>query len=99
MKRLAHRLDDCSRRSFLSGAARAMLGVTLLPMLAPLATAADPVVGLRRRPTARNCIYLNMAGGMSHLDTWDPKPGTETGGPTKALSTKADGVQVVLIKE
>ena len=100
MKRLAHRLDDCSRRSFISGAARAMLGVTLLPMLAPLAAAAEAgseraaEVGLRRRPTARNCIYLNMVGGMSHLDTWDPKPGTETGGPTKALSTKADGVQI-----
>ena len=61
MKRLAHRLDDCSRRSFISGAARAMLGVTLLPMLAPLAKAAEAgseraaEVGLRRRPTARNC--------------------------------------------
>lgn len=93
---LAYRLDDCSRRSFLSGVAKAAFGVSLLPWLSPLVSAADPVAGLagRRRPTARNCIFLNMNGGMSHLDTWDPKPGTETGGPTQALKTNADGVQI-----
>jgi hypothetical protein len=35
-----------------------------------------------------------MSGGQTHLDTWDPKPGTETGGPTKAIKTSADGVQL-----
>ena len=94
MKKIANRLDDCSRRSFLSGVARAAFGLSLVPWIAPLASAADPAGAVRRRPTARNCIYLNMNGGMSHLDTWDPKPGTETGGPTKAIGTKADGVQI-----
>jgi Protein of unknown function (DUF1501) len=94
IKHIANRLDECSRRSFLSGMAKAAFGVTLMPWLAPLASAADPVDALRRRPTARNCIYLYMGGGMSHLDTWDPKPGTETGGPTQALKTNADGVQI-----
>lgn len=94
IQKLANRLDDCSRRSFLSGMAKAALGVTLLPWLTPLASAADPAGVLRRRPTARNCIYLYMGGGMSHLDTWDPKPGTETGGPTQALKTNADGVLI-----
>jgi hypothetical protein len=94
MKKLANRLDDCSRRTFLSGVAKAALGVSLLPWLSPVLSAADPVGVTRRRPTARNCIYLNMNGGMSHLDTWDPKPGTETGGPTQALKTNADGVQI-----
>ena len=94
MKKLANRLDDCSRRAFLSGVAKAALGVSLLPWLSPVLSAADPVGVTRRRPTARNCIYLNMNGGMSHLDTWDPKPGTETGGPTQALKTNADGVQI-----
>ena len=27
-----------------------------------------------RKPTARNIIYLYMAGGMTHVDTFDPKP-------------------------
>ena len=35
-----------------------------------------------------------MSGGMSHLDTLDPKPSTEASGPTTAIRTKADGVQL-----
>lgn len=30
-------------------------------------------------------IMLYMAGGPSHIDTWDPKPGRETGGPFKTI--------------
>jgi hypothetical protein len=44
--------------------------------------------------TAKQVIYLYMAGGMSHLDTFDPKPGAETQGPTQAIPTSADGVQI-----
>lgn len=40
---------------------------------------------LKRRNKA--CILLWMGGGPSTLDTWDPKPGTETGGPFQAIST------------
>ncbi|MEM9280540.1 MAG: DUF1501 domain-containing protein [Verrucomicrobiota bacterium] len=35
-------------------------------------------------------IYLYMNGGMSHLDTFDPKPGGEVMGPTKKIRTKVD---------
>ena len=46
-------------------------------------------------PTARNVIFLYMTGGQSHLDTWDPKPeNKEVMGPTKAISTSTDGVQI-----
>ena len=31
---------------------------------------------------------------MTHLDTFDPKTGTETGGPTQTIKTNADGVQL-----
>ena len=27
------------------------------------------------RGTAKQCIFINMSGGPSHLDTWDPKDG------------------------
>src|SRR4051812_2509891 len=43
---------------------------------------------------ARACILLYMAGGPSHIDTFDPKPGRKTGGPFKAIPTTADGVQI-----
>src|SRR4051794_21996472 len=37
-------------------------------------------------------IYLS--GGSSQLETWDPKPGTDTGGPFKAITTSATGVHI-----
>ncbi|MEK6238934.1 MAG: DUF1501 domain-containing protein, partial [Planctomycetales bacterium] len=41
-----------------------------------------------------NVIYLYMTGGMTHLDTLDPKPGAKTQGPVKAIQTSAQGVQI-----
>jgi hypothetical protein len=59
-----------------------------------VASAAPATPG--RKPTARNIIYLYMAGGMTHVDTFDPKPGAgeKVAGPVKAIDTAADGVQI-----
>jgi hypothetical protein len=35
-----------------------------------------------------------MNGGMSHIDTFDTKPGAETQGPVESIKTSADGVQI-----
>ena len=43
---------------------------------------------------AKSVILLWMNGGPSHLDTWDPKPGTSVGGPFKALKTSTAGLSV-----
>src|SRR5271169_6172277 len=40
------------------------------------------------------CILLWMAGGPSQLETFDPKPGTEHGGSTKAIETSVPGISV-----
>jgi hypothetical protein len=40
------------------------------------------------------CIVLFMNGGPSQFETLDPKPGTSSGGPTKAIPTTLPGVQV-----
>ncbi|MBC8069607.1 MAG: DUF1501 domain-containing protein [Deltaproteobacteria bacterium] len=37
---------------------------------------------------------LYMHGGASQLETFDPKPGRETGGPTRAITTAVDGLQL-----
>ena len=42
----------------------------------------------------RACILLWMAGGPSQFETFDPKPGAETQGPTKAIDTSAPGVRI-----
>ena len=39
-------------------------------------------------------ILLFMQGGPSQLETFDPKPGTENGGPTQAISTAVSGIQI-----
>src|SRR6266851_3797971 len=42
----------------------------------------------------RACILLWMAGGPSQFETFDPKPGAATQGPTKAIATSAPSVQI-----
>ncbi len=43
---------------------------------------------------AKRCLVLWMEGGPSQLETFDPKPGTDTGGPTQSISTAAAGVSL-----
>jgi uncharacterized protein (DUF1501 family) len=95
MKDIAKSLDDVSRRGFLSKAAFSLLGVGALPWLDRLGHAQDVgTVPLRPDAKAKNVIYLYMSGGMTHLDTFDLKPGAETQGPTEATKTSADGVLI-----
>jgi hypothetical protein len=46
------------------------------------------------RKEGRSLIVLWMQGGPSQFETFDPKPGTENGGPTKAISTAVSGIQI-----
>ena len=39
-------------------------------------------------------ILLWMQGGPSQFETLDPKPGTNTGGPTEAIQTAVSGIQI-----
>ena len=96
LRSIAHESDDVSRRMFLGTAASAFLGLGTMPLLARGNAGLffdDDKVPLRPA-TARNVIYLYMAGGMSHLDTLDTKPGAETQGPTESIGTKVDGIQL-----
>lgn len=98
------------RRSVLKGLglgtfAATIAGSTLLPRVRavwaddalPVAPGAVPSTvpaapALARR--AEHLIVLWMAGGPSHVDTFDPKPGRPTGGPFAAIPTAAEGIQV-----
>jgi len=42
----------------------------------------------------RSCILLWMSGGPSQFETFDPKPGAPTQGPTKATATSVPGIQI-----
>ncbi len=58
---------------------------------AGLAAAGGPLFAETKRAKAKAVILLWMHGGPSQLDTFDPKPGAETGGPFKAIETKTRG--------
>ncbi|HEV3205268.1 MAG TPA: DUF1501 domain-containing protein, partial [Gemmataceae bacterium] len=46
------------------------------------------------RKARKSCILLWMAGGPSQFETFDPKPGAETQGPTKAIATATPGIAI-----
>jgi hypothetical protein len=46
------------------------------------------------RRQGKACILLWMAGGPSQFETFDPKPGTDTQGPTKVIATSVPGLQI-----
>jgi hypothetical protein len=75
-----------SRRGFLRylGAGAASLG-----LFDRLTLHADEV-----RKQHKAVILLWMAGGPSQFETFDPKPGAETQGPTRAIRTAAPGVAI-----
>ncbi|MBC8127250.1 MAG: DUF1501 domain-containing protein [Gloeobacteraceae cyanobacterium ES-bin-144] len=86
--------DELTRRQFVSNAARAYLGVHLFPMLGGALASADPTQATKGG-TAKSVIYLYMSGGMSHVDTFDPKPKKkDVMGKTETISTKADDVML-----
>lgn len=86
MKAALNALDPLSRRGFVERLAKAAMGVSLMP-LADQVLAQQAVGG-----KAKHIIYLYMAGGMTHLDTFDPKPGTEVGGKTEVAKTPVPGI-------
>ncbi len=95
MKQLLNQMDEFSRRDVMTRAAQTCLGVGLAPMIVGGGSSVFGEEKQKLKPVkqkAESVIYLYMSGGMSHLDTFDPKPGTEVQGPTESIKTKADGV-------
>lgn len=88
--------DPLTRRCFVAGAAHSMLGLGAMPLLANAAyrQQEEPEETRPTGGTAKNVIYLFMSGGMSHLDTFDPKPDSDLQGPTESVKTSADDVLV-----
>ena len=78
---------EITRRNALQAAAG--LGLSfLVPALG--AKAAQERVPKRQK----SLIVLWMAGGPSHLETWDPHAGSETGGEVGAVYTRIKGLQI-----
>ena len=92
MKDFLRKLPDGDRRDFLAYSAKAFLGVGLMPTaIRSSAFAESPAMAT---PTAKNVIYLYMAGGMSHLDTLDPKLDRSVRGPVNSIRASGSGIRM-----
>jgi uncharacterized protein (DUF1501 family) len=78
-----------SRRGFLRWVGAGAAGLTGLTWLDYLTLHAEEL-----RKARKSCILLWMAGGPSQFETFDPKPGAETQGPTKAIPSAVPGIAV-----
>jgi hypothetical protein len=78
-----------SRRSFLRAVGAGAIGASFLGWKDAVALQAP---SLRRR--GMSCILLFMRGAPSQFETFDPKPGTTNGGPTRAIQTAVSGIQI-----
>jgi len=76
-----------SRRSFLKLGAAGVLGLSLPELLAAQATS--------QKGKAKNVLVVYEQGGLSHIDTWDPKPDVlaEHRSPHQPIATRVPGVR------
>ncbi len=94
LKEKFNKQDDPSRRAFVTGMAASLFGVGAMPLASPLRAAGLSDQIPLHHATAKRVIYLFLSGGMSQLDTFSPKPGAETQGPTESIQSNTDDVRV-----
>lgn len=80
------------RRAFLRGSLAA--GASFAAGMNALDQLARPALADELRRGDKRVILLWLAGGASQLETWDPKPGRETGGPFGAIPTSVPGIHI-----
>lgn len=77
-----------SRRRFLAGASAGAVG------LLGFRGMVQPAAAQELQTAQKRVLVVWMAGGVSQLETWDPKPGTDTGGPFRAIPTSVTGTHI-----
>ncbi len=73
-----------TRRRFLGSAASAV----------GLSSLANPLVAEELKKQRRQVLFVWLDGGMSQLESWDPKPNTPFGGPFRPIQTAVPGIQI-----
>jgi hypothetical protein len=81
-------LHAISRRQLLGGAALGAAGLLGFQHIL------DPLNASEIRRQDKRVLVIFLAGGVSQLETWDPKPGTNTGGPFQSIPTTVPGVRI-----
>ena len=73
-----------ARRTFMGG----------LALIAGAAGIAPAALADQLKRNSKRMIVIDMHGGLSQLESWDPKPNTDTGGPFRAIPTSVTGVHI-----
>jgi len=98
MREILEKFSGLDRRKFLEYSAKSVLGVSLIPgiesALSAAPTSKKVVSAPKNGGKAKRLIYLYMAGAMTHLDTFDLKPGHKNQGETKPIKTSVAGCQI-----
>jgi hypothetical protein len=76
-----------SRRQILGGLGGALGAGALGGLISPAA-------GETLRQDEKQVIFIWLDGGISQLESWDPKPNTRFGGPFRAIPTSVPGIHV-----
>ena len=79
-----------ARRQFLGSMAATGAGM----MAGGLGVFSSPAMAEQLRSEQKRIVVFNMHGGLSQLESWDPKPGTDTGGPFLSIPTSVPGIHV-----
>lgn len=77
-----------SRRQVLGGALGAAAGALGLGALA------HPAVAAELKKKQKQVLFVWLDGGISQLESWDPKPNTRFGGPFRAIPTSVPGIHI-----
>lgn len=59
-----------------------------------LGVMSNPAIAKRLAKDQKRVIVIYMSGGLSQLESWDPKPKTDTGGPFRAIPTAVPGMHI-----
>ena len=91
MSTLSPLTNSFSRRRALQVGSAGVLGLSLPQWLAMQAHAAASAT----KPAAKNVLVILEQGGLSHMDTWDPKPfaPSDHRSPFKPISTSVPGIE------
>jgi uncharacterized protein (DUF1501 family) len=76
------------RRQVLQAGVAGVLGWAFSPVVQKVLAAESPA------RKAKQCVIVWLNGGPSHLDTFDPHPGVDTGGPFKTVETSVPGIHL-----
>ncbi|MFP6763859.1 MAG: DUF1501 domain-containing protein, partial [Planctomycetaceae bacterium] len=75
-----------SRRAMLGASTASIMGLQIRDLLA--------YAGKDHAAKAEHVIFFWNGGGMTHLDTWDPKPGRPTQGEFEPIRTSVPGMEI-----